>query len=84
MFKTDMSPREINMGLDKLKNATNITCDECGNKYFDRVFEMKRISPVLTPTGQPILVPIQLYICTECGHINKEFVDAEIQQARQG
>ena len=71
--KPNTMSNEISMGLNKLKEATNITCDECNNKYFDRVFEMKRISPLLTPTGQPVLVPIQLYICTECQHINKEF-----------
>ena len=34
----------------------------------------KKLSAVLSPSGQTSLIPLQLYKCTECGHINDEFI----------
>ena len=41
---------------------------------FEPVMVFKKLSAVLSPTGQTSLIPLQLYKCTECGHINDEFI----------
>jgi hypothetical protein len=58
-----------------LRDAGDITCDECECLYFNQVYRIKRISPVISPTGEEIMAPIQLFKCSECGHVNEAFKD---------
>tara|TARA_R100001443_G_scaffold115919_1_gene134871 strand:- start:1320 stop:1577 length:258 start_codon:yes stop_codon:yes gene_type:complete len=52
----------------------DIICDKCGCQTFQSVFLFKKLSAVLSPTGKDTLVPMQTYKCTDCGHINQEFL----------
>jgi len=58
----------------KLEDLTDITCEECGSKYFKPVMMMKRVSPLVSPTGKEQLMPIQILRCDDCGHVNEVFV----------
>ena len=58
-----------------LRDAGDVTCDECESLHFVQVFKIKRISPVISPTGQEVMAPIQIFSCKECGHINKDFLE---------
>jgi predicted RNA-binding Zn-ribbon protein involved in translation (DUF1610 family) len=60
-------------GLD-FSQATNYTCDECGNDRFVVNFIIKKFSALISPTGQEMLTPVQAFACTKCGHINKDFL----------
>ena len=55
----------------------NITCDKCGNHTFETVVLIKRISAIMSPTGQEALVPIQVFSCNACGWVNKEFLPSK-------
>lgn len=57
-----------------LEDVENISCDECENNYFIAAVMIKRISPLVSPTGQEALVPIQLFQCSKCGHVNESFL----------
>ena len=46
---------------------------ECGNKFWVQSFVLKRLSSLISPTGNPELVPIPLYICSKCGQIAPVF-----------
>tara|TARA_R110000744_G_scaffold364557_1_gene473131 strand:+ start:486 stop:707 length:222 start_codon:yes stop_codon:yes gene_type:complete len=59
------------MQLD-LSKADDVIC-ECGSKVFVPVMMMKRISPLVSPTGQEAMVPIQLYACIKCHEIPEAF-----------
>ena len=37
-------------------------------------FGLFKISAVLSPTGKESMIPLQIYKCDKCGHINKEFL----------
>ena len=56
------------------EDLEDVFCDECGNQTFEPVFLFKSLSAVLSPSGQKSLIPLQLYKCTDCGHINNEFI----------
>jgi len=60
--------------VSQLKNATDATCDECSCTKFVPVFIIKRLSALVSPTAQDMNIPIQLFQCSECGHINKEWL----------
>ena len=58
-----------------LKKADTIKCDDCGNYLFITANVIKRISPILSPTGQEALVPVQVYSCGNCGKVPKMFLE---------
>ena len=63
-----------------LTHAKTLQCEACGCKGFKTTLVLKKLSPLLSPTGQEAIIPIQAFGCEACGHINKEFEEAEIKQ----
>ena len=59
-----------------VENAQTITCDECNGHVFISVAIIKRISPLMSPTGEEIIMPIQTYQCASCKHLNEKFLPA--------
>ena len=57
--------------------TTAEVCDECGNDIFTEVLKMRKLSALLSPTGQETMIPIKTFACTKCGHINSEFLPKE-------
>ncbi len=56
------------------ESAQTLKCDECGNHVFASVVVMKRVSALISPTGEEIVMPLQTYQCTSCSHINEQFL----------
>jgi uncharacterized Zn finger protein len=71
-------PNEQQQISVNLNNATDLVCSACGNKFFNEVTFFKKISALLSPTGQAGLVPIPAYACTECGNVNEEFLPKQM------
>jgi uncharacterized Zn finger protein len=70
--------QQINIDLSQ---AEDITCENCGNYTFQEVALMKRLSPLISPTGKEAVVPIPTFACNACGFINRRFLP--IQMAEQ-
>jgi hypothetical protein len=64
--------QEVQVDLTK---ADTIKCEGCGNYLFITANVIKRISPILSPTGQEALVPVQVYSCGNCGKVPKMFLE---------
>ena len=58
-----------------LSKADTIKCDDCGNYLFITSYVIKRVSAILSPTGQEGLVPIQVYSCGNCGQVPKSLLE---------
>ena len=52
-----------------LNDAETMKCEDCGNSVFIPAFFLKRLSPIVSPTGQEALIPIQVYSCGNCGKV---------------
>ena len=52
-----------------INDTETITCEECNNATFIPAFFLRRISPIVSPTGQEAMVPIQVYSCGNCGKV---------------
>ena len=70
----DDQPPQASLNASHLAQADNVTCDSCGNHTFTDVMMMKRISPIISPTGKEAVVPIQTFACNACGFVNKQFL----------
>ena len=47
---------------------------ECKNETFEPAFIIKHLSALVSPSGQETMMPIQLFKCSKCGHINEKFL----------
>ena len=72
MAKQKTPQAQVQVDLTK---ADTIKCDDCGNYLFITANVIKRISPILSPTGQEALVPVQVYSCGNCGKVPKMFLE---------
>ena len=68
---TDNKKRPDGLQLD-LSQAETILCEKCGNGLFIQSFFLKKLSAVVSPTGQEAVIPVQVYSCGNCGHINQK------------
>lgn len=62
-------------------DATDVVCDKCGDKRFEPVHLMKKLSALMSPDGKEQFIPIgvmtgfnSIWACYACGHINEEFL----------
>ena len=74
---------QMGMGGFDLSGAASMTCDKCGHMYFETAFIVKKVSATTSPTGQEGIIPIPVFTCKSCGHINDELAptDEKLKQA---
>ena len=58
----------------KLKDLDGVECNECGNPTFIQVHLLRKISAVLSPNGKGGFLPVPIFQCAACGHINEELM----------
>ena len=60
-----------------LSQTTAEVCEKCENDTFQQVYQMRKLSALLSPTGTEAMIPIQIFACAKCGHINPGFLPKE-------
>lgn len=66
----------LNISLDQTMETV---CDKCNHKYFQQALYIRKVSGILTGTGQPSYIPIPVFACTKCQHVNNEFLPVEVR-----
>jgi len=67
------NPQQPQMNVD-FSQTTAEVCEKCENETFVQVYQMRKLSALLSPTGTEAMIPIQVFACAKCGHINKGFL----------
>lgn len=57
-----------------IRSAEDLKCEKCGNLNFLNVFRIKKVSGLMSGTGRDTVIPISVYACSDCGHVNKYFL----------
>ena len=70
------NPQQPQMQVDMSQTTAEI-CEKCENDTFTQVYKMRKLSALLSPTGQPTMIPMQVFSCVKCSHINKMFLPKE-------
>lgn len=60
------------IGANLRDKITDIVCEECGHKYFQQVWALKRINKFYTGDDKDSVMPIPLHRCDKCGHMNQD------------
>lgn len=68
--------QNVNIGLDQ---TTSIVCEECGGIFFTEAVHIRKVSGILTGSSKPSYIPIPVFRCSDCGHVNSEFLPKEIK-----
>jgi hypothetical protein len=76
-----MVPGKDGVTLDNidLTHATTLECEKCGGKGFRQTMMLKKLSALMSPSGQEAIIPVGVFACDSCGHVNKEFQEADIK-----
>ena len=51
-----------------------IVCDECQHDTFLQTYMLRKVSAILSPNGQESIVPIMVFECAACGHVNADLM----------
>ena len=62
-----------------INKTTAEVCEACGNDTFIQVYKVRKLSALLSPTGQPTVIPLQMFACAKCNHINSVFLPKELE-----
>ena len=52
-------------------------CEKCESEVFQPAFLLRKVSALVSPTGKETIVPMQLFACISCGHVNKDMYPIE-------
>ena len=58
-----------------LTQAETMKCEHCGNYLFISSTIIKRLSAIVSPTGEEALIPIDVYSCGNCGRVPKSMLE---------
>jgi len=56
-----------------LRTCPTIKCEKCNSIYFREVIYLKSVSAIMTGSSEDTTVPLPIYKCDECGHVNSGF-----------
>jgi uncharacterized Zn finger protein len=63
--------QQVNVDMSQ---TTEVKCENCSCDKFEQVIKMRRLSAILSPTGKEALIPMPVFACKNCGHVNEEFL----------
>ena len=73
-----MNREQPGLNVD-FSQTTAEVCDKCGNDTFTQVLKMRKLSALVSPSGQEAIIPMQVFSCDKCGHVNKEFQQGDFE-----
>ena len=53
----------------KLEDTEILKCKNCGSTNFAQGVQLRRVSPIVSPTGQEGIVPLPQFYCVECNAV---------------
>ena len=81
MLRPQGMPQQVNIDPNTLddivcKAGAMTPVGQCGNQYFKQVFRMKKVSALVSPSGQEEVITMPVFVCTKCG--------TELEELKQG
>tara|TARA_B100000927_G_C16338157_1_gene418194 strand:+ start:553 stop:765 length:213 start_codon:yes stop_codon:yes gene_type:complete len=70
----------MQQGKLDIKQTTAITCEaeECDCTVFEQAFYIRKASKLLTGDIKDKIIPIPIFKCAKCGHVNEIFKPKEL------
>ena len=68
-----MNREQPGLNID-FSQTTAEVCESCEHDIFIPAFKMRKMSALLSPHGKETMIPMQVFACAKCGHINDAFL----------
>ena len=52
-----------------LSKMETMKCEQCESSLFSVAYIIKRISAIMSPTGEESIIPVQVYSCDGCSKV---------------
>ena len=62
-----------------VSQTTPVKCEKCKNQTFKQTLLLRKVSALISPNGQEQYVPVAVFACEKCGHVNAEFEKMETE-----
>ena len=72
-------PQQVQVDL---KQADTIKCKSCNNYLYIQSFVLKKLSALVSPTGQETMIPVQVFSCGNCGKIAEGMLDESEEEKK--
>jgi len=69
------APQQQEIDMSK---TTEIKCEICMNDTFEQTILLRKLSALVSPTSQETIVPMAVFACKKCDHVNSEFRHSEL------
>ena len=60
-----------------MSQTNPVKCEKCENSTFKQTLLIRKMSALVSPSGQETLIPIGVFACEKCGHVNAEFEELD-------
>ena len=60
-----------------ISKTSAVKCESCENQTFKQTMLLRKLSALVSPSGQETLIPVAAFACEKCGHVNSEFEKME-------
>ena len=67
---------EVTQTVD-VSQTTPVKCEKCENSTFKQTLLIRKMSALVSSSGQEMVIPIGVFACEKCGHVNSEFENME-------
>jgi len=57
-----------------INDTEMVKCDDCGNASFIQAFFLRKLSALMSPTGQETIIPIEVFSCGNCGKVPDKLI----------
>ena len=72
MIETQGPQGQRQMNVD-ISQTSEMKCDECENNTFKQTMMLRKVSAIVSPNGKETIIPVGVFACEKCNHVNKEF-----------
>ena len=78
MIETQGPQGQRQMNID-MSQTSEMKCDKCENLTFKQTIMLRKMSAIVSPNGQETIIPMAVFACEKCNHVNDEFIKSEFE-----
>lgn len=60
-----------------LKDSKGVSCEKCNHVLFVEKYALRKISRLITGSPSDTVIPVPVFSCSSCGHVNSDFLPKE-------
>ena len=78
MIQTQGPGGQQQMNID-VSQTSEMKCDKCENNTFKQTMMLRKVSAIVSPNGKETIIPVGVFACEKCGHVNDELIKSEFE-----